>query len=325
MRETMNTYLGIDYGGTKLLIGEVEEGGRLLKHRRYETGLMGQERIKEYILACLEDYLLHEKAGNSLLSAGIGIVGTSDWENGLWLSANHEAGIPVPLALLVENRLGVPAFVDNDVRSAASAELLWGYGRRCRNFIYINAGTGLAAGIVADGILLRGGHHEAGEVGHQVVDRESSVSCVCGRKGCAELFASGLGLHNRAQTLRACIPTGLPLPLEGKRTPASQIFDFAKKGDRLCVELTDTAADTLACLIMNLVRTTDPDRVIVGGGLTSDSWFLEKVAARLDAVTMRFVEGGLTVSGFDRNFAGLIGAAARGAMGSGKIKNKKES
>lgn len=317
----MGTHLGIDYGGTKLLIGEVEAGGRLLRHKRYETGLVGQEVIRDYILACLEDYIRHERIGSSLSSAGIGIVGTSDSDKGLWLSANHEVGIPVPLAELVGNRLGVPAVVDNDVRCAAAAELLWGCGRQCRNFIYINAGTGLAAGIVADGMLLRGGHHEAGEVGHQVVDRKSQISCACGRKGCAELFASGLGLHMRAEVLRGQLLTELPVPESGKRTSAVQIFELAKREDRLCVELTETAAETLACLIMNLVRTTDPQRVILGGGLTSDPWFLEKVSARLDDITMRFVEGGLTVSGFDQNFAGLIGASARGAIGAGIGKN----
>lgn len=316
----MKTHLGIDYGGTKLLIGQVEDGGRLLNYRKYATGLTGQEEITAHLLSCLEDYLLEEKAVGHFSTAGIGIVGTSDSKQGVWLSINHEKGTPIPLSKLVSERLGIPTVVDNDVRSAAAAELLWGCGRQCDNFIYVNAGTGLAAGLVADGILLRGGHHEAGEVGHQVVGGEDGSICVCNRKGCAELYASGLGLHNRVQKLRKEIPTDLPQPEEGKRIPADLIFEFAKKGDELCAKLAKEAADTLACLIMNLVRTTDPERVIIGGGLAGSAWFLQNVREKLEPTTMRFIEGGLTVSQFDRDFAGLIGAAARGAMGNGGIK-----
>lgn len=311
----MKTHLGIDYGGTKLLIGEVEDGGRLLGYRRYATGLTSQEEIKEHLFQCLDDYLLHEKPKGDLSSAGIGIVGTSDTRRGIWLSINHEEGTPMPLAALTEERLGVPASVDNDVRSAAAAELLWGWGKHCSNFIYVNAGTGLAAGIVADGVLLRGTANKAGEVGHQVVDRNSQVPCVCGRKGCAELFASGIGLHTRAEELRGLFPTELPVTAKGERTNAAHIFRLAEKGDKLCEKLAKDAADTLACLIMNLVRTTDPERVIIGGGLASDPWFLRQVELQLDNSTMGHVKGGLTISGFDQNFAGLIGAAARGAMG----------
>ena len=219
----MNTYLGIDYGGTKLIIGEVREDGELLRYRRYPTGLTGQEEIAAHLLQCLDNYVAEEAPGDRVRGAGIGIVGISDYRNGIWHSVNHEEGIPIPLAQMVADRLGVPAGIDNDVRSAATAELLWGEGKNCSDFIYVNAGTGLAAGFVIDGKVLHGAHCDAGEIGHMVVDYRSSRECVCGRRGCCELTASGIGIHKMVEERQGEAPSGAGTEREisgGGRIPA---------------------------------------------------------------------------------------------------------
>ena len=100
----MNTYLGIDYGGTKLIIGEVREDGGLLRYRRYPTGLTGQEEIAAHLLQCLDNYVAEEAPGDRIRGVGIGIVGISDFRNGIWHSVNHEEGIPIPLAQMAANR-----------------------------------------------------------------------------------------------------------------------------------------------------------------------------------------------------------------------------
>lgn len=78
----MNTYLGIDYGGTKLIIGEVREDGELLRYRRYPTGLTGQEEIAAHLLQCLDNYVAEEAPGDRVRGAGIGIVGSAITEMG---------------------------------------------------------------------------------------------------------------------------------------------------------------------------------------------------------------------------------------------------
>ena len=70
-----------------------------------------------------------------------------------------------------------------DRRSATTAELLLGAGRQSKDFIYLNVGTGLAAGFVADGHILRGANQNAGEIGHMVVDLSNPYPCICGRQG----------------------------------------------------------------------------------------------------------------------------------------------
>lgn len=308
----MDTYLGIDYGGTKLLIGEVREGGELWRYRRYPTGKKKQEEMAAHLIECLDDYVAEEKPQDRIKGAGIGIVGISDFRSGIWHSVNHEEGTPVMLADMVSERLGVPSGIDNDVRSAALAELLWGNGKECPDFIYLNAGTGLAAGIVIDGNVVHGAHCDAGEIGHMVVDYRSKETCVCGRRGCSELFASGIGIHRMVEVDRNAAPAQLIEAGKYGRYPAGEVFRLAREGEAFCTRIADEAAAVLGCTIMNLVRVTDPDLVVAGGGLMSDPWFFRKVERLLEPITMRHVTKGFRVSGFEAAYSGLIGAAAVG-------------
>lgn len=210
------TYLGMDLGGTKLLIGELSESGEILRARRYPTGYSTQQETVEGLLRSLEDYRRQAGFVGKPAAAGVGLVGTSDHKNGVWCSLSHLPGDNIPLAAMLEERLGVPAAIDNDVRSAATAELLLGWGRKSRDFIYLNVGTGLAAGFVTGGHIIRGARNMAGEVGHTVMDLHSADACGCGRLGCCENVVSGMGFTYQARRLAPQYPeTRLPLPARG--------------------------------------------------------------------------------------------------------------
>ena len=308
----MDSYLGMDFGGTKLLIGEVNQRGELLGCKRYKTCLTDQRKMAEQLHSSLLDYLKTEEIKGTIKGAGLGIVGISDYRTGKWISATHQEGEGIPLGDMLSRMLKVPVGIDNDVKSATCGEMLWGCGKDCSDFIYINAGTGLAAGIVSDGRLIRGVSNDAGEIGHFVTDRKSSRQCICGRYGCAELTASGIGLHKMAEERISDASTGLKKVPRGERYQASEIFELAAQGDEFCLELTRESAKALACTVMNLVRVSDPELVILGGGLLSDTGFFELMKEYLHPVTMRHVKRGVLRSGFDPAYAGVIGAAAVG-------------
>lgn len=306
----MKTYLGLDFGGTKLLIGEMDEEGHIRNRKRYTTGCVSQEQGVEKILTSLKDY--RETVGfvGEVQAAGVGIVGVSNYKTGEWISMNHIVkGPAVPLAEMISEELGLPVVLDNDVRSATMAEWKIGRGRHSDNFIYINVGTGLAAGFVVNGVLIRGANNNSGEVGHSVVNIWDEQICFCGRKGCAENMVSGSGFARQAirYGLMDIVQADNPNSADTKK-----LFEMAEEGDERAVAITKYAADTLAALIMNLVRVTDPDTVILGGGVMCDGWMLDKVLARLNPSTMRGVTNGVILSMFDPRCAGLIGAASLG-------------
>ena len=105
--------------------------------------------------------------------------------------------------------------------------------------------------------------------------------------------------------------TNLHIPAEkGERVLVSEVYALSQKGDPLCVALVDIAAEALANLIMNLVRMTDPDTVVLGGGIVADGYMHEKILEKLQPITMRFVTNGVVITKLNPGFIGLLGAGA---------------
>lgn len=305
------TYLALDLGGTKLLVGEVDRSGTVLSSRAYPTGHISQRQATELIVASIDDFMRSEGIRNpaGISAIGIGLIGRIDADRGEWCQIDSLRSTPLPLARIVSERYGTPCRIDNDVKCATRAEQMFGAGRESRDFIYINIGTGIAAGIVSDGRLIRGSHHNAGEVGHTSSGIHLGLKCVCEREDCTELIAAGVGLDACARLLHDRYDTALQLPAEG-RVDARRIVELAAAGDELCSLLVENASTAAADLIMNLVRVSDPDTVILGGGVASSPYVFDRITSKLGAHTMRFVTGGVRLSSLDPRLAGLIGAAA---------------
>ena len=155
----------------------------------------------------------------------------------------------------MEQRLGLPVEIENDANCGALAELTWGAGRDCQNFAYIKAATGIGAGIVVDGRLLRGASGTAGEIGHTTLD-ESGALCTCGNRGCLETVASGPAIvrlvgqaHTEALTL-------------------SRVITLATQGDVRCRRAIADAGREIGVAVAGLCNLINPERVIVGGLLS---------------------------------------------------------
>jgi predicted NBD/HSP70 family sugar kinase len=234
-----------------------------------------------------------------------------DYEQGIWQQIDPERTNPIPLAQVISDQFGIPCKIDNDVKSATRAEMRWGIGLDSSNFLYINVGTGIAAGMVINGQLIRGCHFNAGEVGHVRVGVPVGVKCSCGRIDCVESIASGIGFDRCARLLSDKYQTSLHIPnVGGERVSVKEVFQLYEQEDPLCRVLVNQAAEALANLIMNLVRMTDPDTVVLGGGVVADGFLLELVENYLHPVTMRFVKNGVVLTKLNPEFAGLLGAAA---------------
>src|SRR5437764_7813321 len=127
----------------------------------------------------------------SVLGVGMGVPGPVDRAHGTAGSATILPGwVGLRIAAEMEQRLEIPVQIENDANLGALAELTWGAGRDCSNFAYIKAATGIGAGIVINGRLLRGATGTAGEIGHTTLD-EAGALCYCGNRGCLETVASG--------------------------------------------------------------------------------------------------------------------------------------
>lgn len=309
------TYIGVDLGGTKLLIGEMDGEGNMLRTKKYPSGRLSQRESLSLIQRGLDDFLTEKTHGAQLQAIGIGMVGRIDSEAGLWHEISPDRKETVEIAKLMRERYHLPCFVDNDVRSATRAEMLFGRGRSSRHLIYINIGTGIAAGFVSDGRLITGGHYNAGEVGHTTSGIEWKVPCECGRQDCVEPVASGMGFDRCARLLMPQFPnTSLTIPTDGSRVNVAEVFRLYDT-DPLCKILTDNAATAIANLIMNLVRFNDPDTIVLGGGVMSDGFLYKKVLEKVNPYTIRFVTNGVVLTSLDPRYIGLMGACSNAIKG----------
>lgn len=248
--------LGIDIGGTKTAAVLIGVDGELGEQVRMPTGFGADEVVATALRAVDRMSAIAGVDAASFASIGIGIPGAVDSRTGRVEHAVNLGLDGLDLGDRIADRVGMAVRVENDVNAAALGAhhlLARSDGEPAPSMAFLNLGTGLAAGLVLDGGLLRGGRGIAGEIGHIPVD-PAGERCVCGQRGCLETVASGSAIARRW-------PTEHPLP-------ARDLFDRAAAGDPRAVEERERFLTGVASAVRLLALTTDVDRVVIGGGLS---------------------------------------------------------
>lgn len=104
MEKQNRTFLGADLGGTKLLVGEMDQTGTLLRHKRYASGYLSQWGALELIQRSIDDFLASRPDSPPLAAIGLGLIGRVDSENGIWLQIDHDRADPLDMAGILEQR-----------------------------------------------------------------------------------------------------------------------------------------------------------------------------------------------------------------------------
>lgn len=304
-------FIGVDLGGTQLRAALVDAAGSVFATRRVRTDRDGGPQS---VIAQI-DRLIGEVSHGSLKAIGIGIPGSIDATTGSVL------GIPalpgwngIPLAKLVNQRTGLPCFLENDATAATIGEWRAGAGRNCAHFVYITISTGIGAGVVVDGRLIRGARGLAGEIGHTRIT-DCSDMCSCGKIGCWEAVASGTALGRRARKALAANPSSaIATFAAGEPANAYHVGLAARQGDDLALALLKEEAAWLGAGLVNAQHLYAPERIVVGGGLSS---LLELMRNDIeDVVRDRLLPGfrsASLVSAALGDDAGMIGAALQAA------------
>lgn len=246
--------VGIDIGGTKTAAVAVGADGAVAHEVRMPTGFGGDAVLATVTRAIAELAGAAGIAPADFDSIGIGIPGAVDAATGRVSHAVNLGLEDLALASIVALELGRPVRVENDVKAAAlgAFHALEAAGEPVRSMVYLNLGTGLAAGFVLDGALRRGARGIAGEIGHIPVVPDGPP-CPCGQRGCLELFASGSAIAREW-------PTDDPRPVRA-------LFDAADAGDPRAIEVRSRFLDAVASAVRILVLTVDVDVVVIGGGI----------------------------------------------------------
>ncbi len=258
LQDPAQAVVGIDFGHSHVQVAIADLAHNVLGERRCDLDVNRRALEALDTSARMFDELLAETgvAHENVVGAGIGIPGPVDREHGTVGSASILPGwVGLRIASEMQARLGLAVEIENDANLGALAEQTWGAGRDCSNFAYIKAATGLGAGIVIDGHLLRGATGTAGEIGHTTLD-EAGALCYCGNRGCLETVASGPAIVQ------------LVGRVAGETLSLSRIVELAMEGDVRCRRAIADAGREIGVAVAGLCNLINPQRVIVGGSLS---------------------------------------------------------
>lgn len=266
-------WMGLDIGGTKcaVLLASVEKGIHICDKICFQTHAeLGFENAYERLCASMEEVLARNDLDFRLVNAiGVSCGGPLDSQNGVILCPPNLPGwVNIPLARMLIKRYGVPVYIQNDANACALVEWKLGAGRGTRDMIFLTMGTGMGAGIIADGKLLRGHNDMGGEVGHLRLTEDGPVGY--GKAGSFEGFASGGGMLRHAQMLTQARMAAGKTPawicdghsLE-ELTPRL-MAEYARNGDEDALAFFEQTGKMLGRGLALLVDAFNPERIIIG-------------------------------------------------------------
>jgi glucokinase len=283
--------LALDFGGTKHSAGLVEwplDGKHPLDWKAHDRifvppGVNSQIDI-EIILKLAYGLML----GEAPAAVGVSFGGPVNAATNSVILSHHVKGWEnIPLGQLLQSQFGCPVCVENDANVAALGEQRFGAGRGCRCMVYMTVSTGVGGGLILDDKIWHGLDSMAGEIGHTVIDPRGPV-CLCGKRGCVERYASGryLAEDARQSLSENKIQSPTLMNLAGGNLSAitgQMVSQAAEQGDPMAIELIDRAAWALGTGIGNLANLINPERFVLGGGVTKSGgrfWQMLRQTAR---------------------------------------------
>lgn len=292
-------YLGLDIGGTALKIAILDESGEIVVRDSYPVNFDNYNTpILETVLLKSEEFLTKNNI-KGLNGISISATGQIDVGKGMVVGTggnikNYEGS---NFKEEFEKKYNLRVSVINDANSAVLGEVFKGNAKGYKNVVMVTIGTGVGGGIVVDGNILNGTLGLGGEIGHISINHKG-IQCTCGNKGCYERYASMSSLIKRVKE-----------ELNIKEINGKEIFEQISTNDKI-KEIVDDWIEDVACGIVSLIHTFNPEIVLVGGAVSEQKeLFIDKLKNLVMKKGMKnFVKDLKIEPAKLKNDAGLVGA-----------------
>lgn len=270
----MALILGVDLGGTNCRAAVADSSGKILAEAT-EPSVRSADGGKSLItqFSRLMRRAADRAGQKPVVSAvGVAVPGFVDTEHGVISVLPNLFGSArdIPFRRMLEDYFNAPAWIENDVKTAALGEVSRGWGREYPTFVFIGMGTGTSAALIIDGQLNRGRSGQAAEIGFIVTGREY-LGEDFGEHGCLETHASGYGIAHQYR-LR------MQSPVE---TNTKKIFAAAESGDPVARQVIQEALDHVSIGVIAAVVLLDPDAIVLGSGIGSRPDVLQGIEQRV--------------------------------------------
>jgi glucokinase len=285
--------IGIDLGGTKILVGVVDAKNEILGRAKCSTPAReGGPAIVAAMTGAVEDALGQAGiAADRVAAAAIGTPGPLDPDSGTILWSSNLSVQNFPIGPELSAAIGRPVLVRNDVRVGGYAEYRLGAARGYRDVIAVFVGTGIGGCLIQNGEVIAGSTGNAGELGHMIV-KAGGPRCGCGARGCMEALASKTAIARRVdKAVRKRLPTMLAdkMVRKGGRLKSGDLAEAVAAKDLVALKEVQRAAHFLGIGLGSLINVFGPEIVVVGGGVPGalgDHYVeLVRIAARTQILT----------------------------------------
>jgi glucokinase len=300
--ETAEHVVAVDLGGTKIAAAAVDHEGHCGPLvTRPTPASEGPDKVLDAIADVVREVA---DTVPTVVAVGIGAAGVIDDATGTVLAATDAiADWPgTGISEVLTDALDVPVVVDNDVNAHAAGEAWLGAGRGAGSLLMVAVGTGIGGAVILEGRPLHGAHHVAGEIGHAPARGAEHLTCACGHTGHLEAIASGPGLLRHYHFLGG----------DGAVSDTRAVVERARAGEPVALRSVRDAAAALGTCLAGFVMVTDPDVVVIGGGLVDagDVWW-EPMETALRAELIDIVREVPVKPAELGGTAALVGAAHR--------------
>jgi len=303
--------IGIDLGGTKMLLGVLDGDSKTAWESRERSAGESEEELVELLVREVEEA---RAARPGVKAIGMGIPATIDHEKGVATSAVNLPIADLPVRDLVRERTGLPAFVDNDANVAALAEHQLGAARGTRNAIMLTIGTGIGGGLILGGELYRGSTGAGAELGHVVIQMDGpACQGNCPNHGCVEALASGTALGREGLAAAESHPGSALGRLHGEGEPVDgqAVTLAAQGGDEVAIGVFELIGTRLGVALASFANIFEPETIVIGGGVIAAGDLLLGPARReMEARALPPMKRIPVVAAQLGADAGMIGAAA---------------
>ena len=240
-----------------------------------------EDEILKMLLDIISD--CRKRAVVPVLAVGVVVRGPVRRKDGIAVFVPNIGWRNTPLKGIIEEHIGLPAFIENDVKALSNGEYYYGSVKDAKSMILLKVSHGIGGGIIFNGSLYRGVNDSAGEVGHTTIDIAGPI-CSCGNYGCLEALASENALVDAvAKAIKEGQSSIIYDMVKGelKDLTPEVIYEAADAGDELAIRMLGQVARYLGIGIANLVNTFNPEILIIGGGIVRGRQYIEDIVRQI--------------------------------------------
>jgi len=305
--------VGVMIGVKTIRIALTDLGSNIMEIIKVPTEeWLGPDAVVDKLVKNLKKIIRTSKVNKEeIIGVGVGATGLVDSKKGLVIfSPNLDGWNNIKLKEIVEEKIGLPTFIENECRVQAIAEKKYGLAKDVKNFVCVETGTGIGTGVFIDNKLMTGDKGMAGEVGHIITDLAGDRMCHCGNTGCLETLCSTSSL---IEYIMADIrKSGKFVDYGGRKLKIDDLYRLYEHGDKIVTGNVEKNAEYLGIGISNTIKMFNPELIIIHGEIIKfGNKYLSKVRESVSKNTFPKVKDNYNIqfSKLGEN-VGLIGATS---------------